>query len=386
MKVQELPIEAVVPYARNPRKPNGAIDKVAASIKEFGWRQPIVVDSENVIVAGHTRLLAAKQLGLVRVPVHVAKELTKAQAKAYRLMDNKSNEEAEWDAELLTLEFGDLGEMDFDLGLTGFSEEERRAAEAGEPGQGRTDPDESPECGDAAISMMGEKWLLGSHSVVCGNARDGEIRCDALVTDPPYGIDLDTDYTQMPNDKVASKRYDRVIGDAGPFDASAVRVDCKEQFWFGANYYRRTLSGSDLDGSWLVWDKRVEANDAVVGSAFELIWSKVPHKQDVMRFNWCGYRAHDPGERRTHPTQKPVALVMRIIERWAGDVIADPFLGSGTTLIACERLGRTCLGVEIEPLYVDIAIRRWQDFTGQEATLEGDGRTFAEVARERVGG
>jgi hypothetical protein len=198
VKVSEVAIAKVIPYARNPRKNAEAVAKVAASIKEFGWRQPIVVDEKGVIIAGHTRLLAAQRLGLAEVPVHVATGLSPAQVKAYRLMDNRSGQEAEWDENLLSLEFADLKEMKFDLDLTGFEQDEIAALFGGGT-DGLTDPDEVPETPEVPVTRPGDLIVLGNHRLLCGDATvatDVErllagVKPLLMVTDPPYGVEYD---------------------------------------------------------------------------------------------------------------------------------------------------------------------------------------------------
>jgi len=265
-----------------------------------------------------------------------------------------------------------------------------------EPKTGKTDPDDVPDLGEETNIKRGDLFALGDHRLMCGDstlAGDvarlmGEAKADAVLTDPPYGINLDTDYSKITGsaNSIAIKRGDRrvmantyrpVEGDTRPFDAtplSDIFASTAEQFWFGANYYRRTLPGDDLSGSWLVWDKRPSGwNDGgagiddVIGAGFELIWSRQKHQQRVLRQQWSGFTARNPGLERAHPTEKPVALLGDIIERWivAAGVVVDPFLGAGTTLIAAEQLGRRCYGMEIDPRYVAVAIKRWEDFTGK---------------------
>jgi ParB-like chromosome segregation protein Spo0J len=197
MIVTDMPVETLVPYARNPRNNAAAIDAVKASIAEFGFRQPIVVDEKMVVIVGHTRLEAAKALGLKTVPVHVAEGLTPAQAKAYRLMDNRSHENAEWDDELLRLEFGDLKLDDFDLALTGFASDELDRLLGAEQIEGLTDPDEAPPVPEKPVSKPGDLWILGDHRVLCGDSTvmtdverlmGGQL-ADMAVTDPPYNVD-----------------------------------------------------------------------------------------------------------------------------------------------------------------------------------------------------
>jgi len=229
-------------------------------------------------------------------------------------------------------------------------------------------------------SKLGEVYELGVHRLMCGDATEamgslftGEIGC--VLTDPPYGIDLDTDYRKMGTGSefsllkgVSSKQYRPVIGDNIAFDPTPFVdgfAEVREQFWFGADYYRRLLSSEDRDGSWLVWDKRSETSDAGFGSGFELIWSRQAHKRVLLRFFFFGAFGAEASN-RLHPTQKPTALLAEILTRWTpeGCVVADPFGGSGSTLIAAEKTGRTCLMTELDPLYCDVIRDRYEAFVG----------------------
>jgi len=402
LSVEWWPLERPIPYARNARVcPESAIAKVAGSIKEFGFKNPILVDGEGVIIAGHTRLLAAQRLGIKVVPVVVAADLSPAQVKAYRLADNRTAQETSWDYEMLEFEMADLEALDYDVSLTGFDAEELLDLKG--DAAGLIVEDEAPEPPDDPITKPGDLWLLGEHRVLCGDATDGGAMAllmdgktaGCVLTDPPYGMALDTNYAPLKgakgsllHGKATGKTYRPVIGDDAPFDAAPLCAffdGVGEQFWFGADYYRRTIPAPDEGGSWLVWDKRSEETDTVIGAGFELLWSKAKHKRDLLRFYWCGALGDAEARNRVHPTQKPSKLLAEILTRWspADCIVADPFLGSGTTLIAAEQTGRICYGMEIDPRYCDVAVLRWEAFTGAEATLEGDGRTFADVAEQR---
>lgn len=253
-----------------------------------------------------------------------------------------------------------------------------------EPQDGLTDPDDIPGVPEDAISKPGDLWILGDHRLLCGDCTKAEDvarvmggeKAGAIVADPPYGMCLDTDYSKMPKGSkaamvtVTGKVWEPIVGDDKPFNARAVLslIDPNEQFWFGADYYRRTLSDDDADGSWLVWDKRNAQTDVAIGSGFELCWSKQPHKRDLLRYYFNGALGSEAAN-RMHPAQKPTALLSEIIQRWTKDdhIIYDPFSGSGTIIIAAEQLNRKCYAIEIEPKYVDVAVKRWEQFTGKEA-------------------
>lgn len=404
MKVQTVPIGSVVPYARNPRRNQGAVAKVAASIREFGWRQPIVVDADMVVVAGHTRLLAAQQLGLKDVPVHVAENLTQNQIKAYRIADNRVHEEAEWDDELLALEIGDLRDAGMDLALTGFDDDELARLTI-EQTEGLTDPDEVPEPQAEAVSVLGDVWLLGRHRLVCGDCTTVEavdaalagVKPHLMVTDPPYGVEYDADW-----------RNKALRADGAPIGGRAVgqvlnddKADWREAW---------ALFPGDVAYIWHAGNMAHVVAESLLASSFQIraqiIWAKSQfvigrgdyhsHHEPCWYAVKKGKTGHYVGDRKQstlwqipkpqksetgHSTQKPVECMQRPIENNSspGQAVYEPFSGSGTTLIAAEMTGRACHAIELNPAYVDVAVRRWQEFTGQHAKLERTGETFAEV-------
>ena len=217
----------------------------------------------------------------------------------------------------------------------------------------------------------GQVWKLSKHRLYCGDCKNIQLTGDVIIADPPYGMNLDTDYSKLPSTKPeGNKTYDAVIGDDRPFDYQSIPLHCAEEFWFGADYYRKTIPDG---GSWLVWDKRVEEKfDAMFGSAFELIWSKVQHKREIIRWNNTLFSGQKEAQGKLHPTAKPTKVIEWIIDRYSnrGNTIIDPFAGSGTTIIACENLGRICQAIEIEPKYVAVALERWLEATGSVACLE----------------
>lgn len=418
-------IDKPISYARNARNiPERAVDKVAASLKEFGWRQPIVVDNAGVIICGHTRLLAAKKLGFDQVPVHIAANLTPAQVKAYRLMDNRSHEEAEWDFELLGPELEELRGLDFDLELTGFDSREIDDFLA--------DPDQDdranavPPVPDTAASKPGDLWLCGKHRVLCGDATaaDAVARlCSAIkpllmVTDPPYGIELDSEWRDRAGlngcgPAEASYMKHRTAGHTNTTISSDTRADWSEAFalvpslqvayvWHASKFTREVLDGLLRIGfvhhQQIIWDKgRTVLTRTHYWFQHEPCW--YVRKKNAPWFGKAGenstvWQAPSPkfimgGSKEAkfdHPTQKPLDLMRRPILNHTkrGHVVYDPFLGSGTTLMAAETTERVCYGIDIDPKYVDVAVLRWQQFTGREAILEGDGRTFEQVKAKRL--
>jgi DNA modification methylase len=387
--VIEWPLKRIKPYAGNPRKRSKhAVEKVASSIREFGWRQPIVVDEAGVILVGHTRRDAAESLGMKSAPVHVATGLSEQQKRAYRIADNRTNEETEWDEDLLSFELKGLD--GFDLSLTGFDEREWNAFLRAGPVDGE---DDVPEPGEA-VTKRGDVWELGVHRVLCGDATNGEdvgrLGCDALlmVTDPPYGVSYDPEWrvkaAQEGHLAYAASRIGLVVNDD--------RTDWSEAWvlFSGNVIYCWSPPGSNS----------IESAMALFRSGFEIrnqiIWSK-PHfpigrgdyhyrhepcwytVRKGQRSNWQGDRtqttiwevALDKNVEGGHSTQKPVELSRRPILNHTkpGDSVYDPFLGSGSTLIAAEITNRRCYGLEIEPRYCDVIRARWEKFTGRTATL-----------------
>ncbi|TKZ20795.1 DNA methylase [Shimia litoralis] len=400
MDVVELPLGQIIPYARNPRRNEQAIATVAASIKEFGWRQPIVVDEGHVVLAGHTRLAAAQQLGLDTAPVHVAKGLSEAQARAFRIMDNRSGENAEWDEGLLNLELADLLEAEFDLGLTGFSEDELTALmssleDDSGPQEGE---DEIPETPEDPVSRPGDLWVLGKHRLLCGDATvatDVERVLDGvtpllMVTDPPYGVEYDPGWR---NDTGAAKtkRTGKVLNDdrADWREAWALFPGDVAYVWHGALHATTVAESLETSGfnirSQIIW-----AKDRLVLSRGDYHWQHEPCLYAVKKSgkgHWAGDRKQttlwqiankDQDADTVHGTQKPVECMRRPIlnNSSPGQAIYEPFMGSGTTLIAAETTGRVCHGIELNPAYVDVAVKRWQQFTGQTATLQSSGQSF----------
>lgn len=409
MQVELIEIGRVVPYARNPRRNENAISKVAASIKEYGFRQPIVVDEEMVIIAGHTRLQAAQQLGLKKVPVHIATGLTKAQAKAYRLADNRTHEEAEWDDELLAIELGELDELGFSLDLTGFDAVELEELLGDVGGAGLTDDDAVPEAPKNPVSKEGDIWLLGDHRLICGDSTKaetlkalmGDELADMVFTDPPYNVD----YGQTMKDNVRGKprkiKNDNLGADFQQFlnDACTqmVRV-CKGALYIcmsSSELHTLFRAFTEAGGKWstfIIWGK----NHFTMGRAdyqrqYEPILYGWPEGN---KHFWCGARDQSdlwhydkPKTNDLHPTMKPVELVCRAVENSSKsrDVVLDSFGGSGTTMIACEKLKRQARLIELDPIFCDVIVKRWEEFTGNNAVLAGEEKTFSQISVERLG-
>ena len=385
MKVEMRALDTIKPYEKNAKKHDQTqIDNVAESIRQYGFVQPIVVDRDGVIVIGHCRALGAKKLGLKEVPCVCVDDLTPEQVNALRLVDNKSNE-SDWDFDLLADELPglDLDGFDFDWELPEIAEE--------------VIEDEAPEADEDAepIAKLGDIWQLGRHRLMCGDSTDKATvellmdgkKADMVLSDPPYGMFLDTDFSDIKGsmksigrkNHMQGNKYNKVIGDNEDFTPELITTFfenfgyCKEMFLFGADYFAEILPNKN-DGSWLVWDKRKESQADAIGSEFELCWSKSKHKRRMLRHDWFGFSSSQNGadaRNRVHPTQKPITLLADIIEQWGKDCVnvIDLYGGSGSTLIACEQLDRTCYMMELDPKYCDVIIKRWENFTGKKAVL-----------------
>ena len=388
LEIFEVDIEKVIPYAKNPRKNKEAVAKVSASIKEFGWRQPIVVDKDYVIIAGHTRLMAARSLALAKVPIHIASDLTKAQVKAYRIADNRVGEEAEWDHDLLKLELEDLGSMDIDLSLLGFDPNELDDLLLDTDGLPSEEDNQIPD-EVKSICKPGDIWLLGDHRICCGDATAREFyerllegkQVDMVLTDPPYNVNY-----QGKNDKGLTIQNDKMKdGDFRAF-LSKVYVNLFVSMKEGAPIY---VFHSDMEDH----NFKEALMDAGLKIAQCLIWKKNQKtfgrrdynwKHEPILYGWKEGAAHpwysdrcqtsivefdNPPTSAEHPTMKPVEMLTYFLGNSSkkGDLVWDSFLGSGSTLIACERIGRRCAGLEIDPHYCDVIIKRWEDLTGKKA-------------------
>lgn len=384
-KIQEINIKQIIPYDKNPRKNNDAVGPVAESIKEFGFKVPIVLDKNNVIIAGHTRFKAAKKLKMKTVPCIVADDLTEEQVKAFRLADNKVGEIAEWDTDLLHMELDDIFDIDMELfGFELIDDEEEGNAEVIED-----DYNEEPPAEPKA--KLGDIYQLGRHRLMCGDSTsvtdvekliDGN-KIDLVLTDPPYGIDIvkgnsvggdsQTHFGCVGGGKIVkTNKYIPIKGDdttkTAQMNYAIISQRSDNQIIFGGNYFTDFLPPR---ACWIVWDKENTGNFADV----ELAWTSFNKAAKLYKWLWNGLcRKGDrsiEGKTRVHPTQKPVGLIGEILKDFSKDneLVLDCFGGSGSTLIACEQLNRKCYMMEFEPHYIDVIIARWEQFTGEKAVL-----------------
>ena len=366
-KIDYLLVNTLIPYANNSRTHDDAqVAQIAASIKEFGFRNPILVDGVGII-AGHGRLLAARKLGLDKVPTIDCSDMTETQKKAYIIADNKLALNSGWDTNLLSLELVQLDADGFNLELLGFDSKELDELLAPEVVEGLTDEDAVPDVPDEPKTKLGDIYILGNHRLMCGDSTsitdveklmDG-IKPDLIHTDPPYGMNA------VSKSGVLSKNYKTdILGDDNPDIAKdafnliyGLYPDAK-QIWWGANYYCSVLPDSEC---WLVWDKNNGQSDQ---TDCELAWANF--RSVVRQFTQSSEKIN-----RVHPTQKPVSLMEWIIKRFnlSSKTIADYFGGSGSTLIAAEKNGLKGFIMEFDPKFCDVIVKRWEDFTGKQAVL-----------------
>jgi len=449
MKIEMINTDKIIPYSRNPRFNQQAIDKVASSIKEYGWKQPIVLDKDNVIIVGHTRLLAAQKLGIDEVPVHIAEDLTPQQVKAYRIADNRTAEFAEWDMDMLSVELEEVGEL-----FTGYDEMETEEI-LGRNNGNDEDPNDTPDVPNVedAVSVLGDVWLLGKHKVICGSSTEletyeqlmGDEIADMVWTDPPYNVAYESpaqrhrrengksvrgyggdisvasvDHAKIDNDDMSSEAFRAFLNDA---------FSCAAQFTkkggcaycaysekegttfreaFGNNYmYKQTLvwvknrcvfGRQDYNHSYepimygwkegaahywsgdycqtTVIDARENLNNMKKEELLELL-VMIAATSDVIDVD-------KPSKSDLHPTMKPVELVEKQITSSSkyGEIVLDPFGGSGSTLIAAEKSGRKARLIELKPQYVDVICKRYEQYSHDTAT-HVCGKSFNEMETER---
>lgn len=417
------PIDRLRPYPRNPRKNDAAIDRMCDSIRQFGFKIPCLVRSDGEIVDGHLRLKAALKLEIVEVPVILCDEWTPAQVKAFRLLVNRSVEWASWDEEALALELQEIQGMDFDVSLTGFDVHEIDTLLA-------LDDEEkanaAPPLPETPASRLGDLWLLGDHRVLCGDATSaeavarllGERKPRLMVTDPPYGIELDSEWRDRaglngcgPAEPSYMKK--RTAGHVETKISGDTRADWSDAFalvpsleaayvWHASKFTREVLDGLLRIGfehhQQIIWNKgRTVLTRTLYWFQHEPCW--FVRKKNAPWYGKAGenstiWESPSPKfimggadeDKYDHPTQKPIELMRRPILNHLrrGELVYEPFLGSGTTLAAAELTQRVCYGIELDPKYIDVIVQRWEQLTGKVATLDGDGGTFAQVRGARA--
>lgn len=401
-KVEKWPIERLIPYARNSRTHSDEqVAQIAASIREWGWTTPVLVDEAGMIIAGHGRIMAARKLGLAQVPVMVAEGWSEPQKRAYVLADNQLAMNAGWDMDLLKLEMQELQALDFDLDLLGFDEKALSNILAQE-NEGLTDPDATPEVPETPVTQPGDIWVLGKHRIACGSSTDAHtveallagVKPHLMVTDPPYGVEYDANWrneaVRSTGKAIGGRAVGKVLNDdkADWREAWALFPGDVAYVWHAGLYaatVAESLAACDLlPRSQIIWAKQQFA----IGRGdyhwqHEPCWYAVrkgkPGHYDGGRKQSTLWEIAKPQKSETgHSTQKPVECMKRPIENNSspGQAVYEPFSGSGTTIIAGEMTGRCVYAIELNPAYVDVAIKRWQDFTGQQAVLESTGEPF----------
>lgn len=410
-KVERRSVADLVPYARNARTHSPEqIGQIAASIREWGWTTPVLIDETGGIIAGHGRVLAAQKLGIKDVPAMTATGWTEAQKKAYVLADNKLALNAGWDDDLLRVELGELAALDFDMPLIGFSDDEL-ADFLNDPTEGLTDPDAIPEPPVNPVTVEGDVWVLGNHRIICGDSTSadvvakvlGPVKPHLMVTDPPYGVEYDPAWrgeAKTSDGKRVSlgvHAKGKVLNDdnADWSEAWALFPGDVAYVWHAGNMAHTVAESLISNGlnirAQIIWNKsNMVISRGDYHPKHEPCWYAV-RKGSVGHYvggrkQTTVWDIDKPQKSETgHGTQKPVECMKRPIENNSspGQAVYEPFSGSGTTIIAGEMTGRHIYAIELSPAYVDVAIKRWQDFTGKTATLDGDGRTFAAVSDAR---
>lgn len=452
MKIENWPLNKLIPYARTLRKHDKVIDKLAAAIREFGFRVPILAKSDGTIIDGHYRLKAAKAAGLETVPVICTDDLTDAQIKAFRISINRMSELSEWDHDLLKLELEDIIELDYDVSLTGLEEDLiKYLLNKIDPNTGLTDPDEIPDAEAPYTTKPGDLWQLGRHRLLCGDSTrqpDVELLMDGksahmVFTDPPYNVDYKggtKDALKIKNDNMKQEEFFDFLckvfsnmklacnpgasiyvcysdAEAINFRSALIKTGwlvkqtiiwVKNQFVLGRQDFHHRhepiLYGWEASAghSWYGGRNQSTIIEEMPGLEITRIddeyflnftngvmsvllkmpdYEVISVSDDAVSSVW---KINKPLKNKEHPTIKPVAIPTRCLNNSsrAGEYVLDLFLGSGTTLISCEQTGRTCFGMELDPKYADVIVNRWQNFTGRDAILSGDGRTFNQVKTE----
>lgn len=416
MQIELLQIEKLIPYANNARNNEKAVDKVAASIKEFGFRNPIIIDKNNEIIAGHTRLLAAKKLGLKEVPTIRADDLTAEQVKAFRIADNKTAEYSEWNFELLAQELEELKLADYDLSLTAFdlSECEKLLDLLKEVNNKNKDDDFDIELPEEPVTKRGDIWLLGKHRLMCGDAcSESDVAAlmredfaDMVFTDPPWNVNYGA--TEHPswkqrtilNDSMTTEEFKKFLDSAFKVMNKFSKPGCMTYIVMSAQEWGNLMLSLKENGyhwsSTIIWNKdRLVLSRKDYHTKYEPIWygwsdgsARLHPLTDRQQCDvWDIPR---PSVSELHPTTKPVELVVRAIKNSSNmkDIVLDLFGGSGTTLIACEETDRRCRMMELDEKYADVIVKRYIDKVGSDADVfvlrDGEKIRYADIKREQV--
>ena len=405
LAIAYMGVDGLIPYARNSRTHSAdQVAQIAASIKEFGFTNPVLIDEDGGIIAGHGRILAARKLRMDLVPTILLEGLTETQRRAYVIADNKLALNAGWDDDMLRVELESLRDADFDMTLLGFGDQELADMLAADEGtEGLTDPDDAPAVEDAVASKPGDVWVMGKHRVMCGDSTSadavitlcgGGSLVDMLITDPPYNVAYEgktADALTIQNDSMSDASFRTFLRDAFAAADAAMKPGAVFYIWH-ADIEGFNFRGACSDVKWkvrqcLIWKKSTlvmgrqdyhwKHEPCLYGwkSGAGHLWSSDRKQTTVLEFD-------KPSRNGEHPTMKPVELFayQLLNNTKGGDLVLDSFGGSGTTAIACEMHGRYARLMELDPRYVDVIVKRWQAFTGNKATLEATGQDFDEVA------
>jgi site-specific DNA-methyltransferase (adenine-specific) len=392
MKIQEIEIEKLIPYARNSRTHSDEqVAQIAASIKEFGWTNPILVDGEAGIIAGHGRLAAARKLGMKKIPVIELSHLSPTQKKALIIADNKLALNAGWDNDMLALEFEELEIEGFDLALTGFGEDERDALKPEQVTEGLTDEDAAPDVPIEPKTKLGDIYKLGNHRLMCGDSTsidhleklcDGQL-VDMWLTDPPYNVAYEgktKDALTIKNDAMGDDQFRQFLRDAYVAADAVMKSGAVFYIWH-ADSEGYNFRGAAHDAGWKVRQCLIWKKSTMVMGRQDYHWKHEPclygwkegagHLWSADRKQTTILEFDKPSRNGEHPTMKPVALFeyQMLNNTKGGDIVLDSFGGSGTTLIAAEKNGRYSRLMELDPKYCDVIVKRWEDFTGKKAEL-----------------
>ena len=397
MELIKKKVSELIPYINNSRTHSEEqITQIVSSIKEFGFTNPILIDKDNSIIAGHGRLQAVKRLGLEEVPCILISGLTKTQIKALIIADNQLALNAGWDLEKLSVKIEGLEDDKFDISLLGFDDKFLNALK--DEKKGLTEDDAVPDLKEISKSKLGDIWILGDHKLMCGDSTNPEDvtklfkeqKADLYLTDPPYNVNYEgktKDKLKIKNDKQDNDAFQLFLTDAFTNAFNCMKLGASFYIWHSDSeglYFRLALTSSNFKlRQTLIWAK----NSMVMGRQ-DYHWQHEPCLygwKDGSSHSWYSDRKQTtllnfdrPTASKLHPTMKPVELISYLINNSSkqGDLIFDSFLGSGTTIIACEKLQRSCYGLEFDPKYCDVIIQRWQQFTGKEATHEQSGKTY----------
>jgi len=409
IQIERWPIERLIPRANNPRTHSREqVARIAASIREFGFTNPILVGADDDIIAGHARLLAAEKLAMKEVPIIVLRHLSPAQRRALVIADNQlAISGAAWDEEMLRIELAILHEEDYNLDLVGFDDVElQRLLEREDTAEGLTDEDEVPDLTETPISAAGDLWILGDHKLLVGDATvDTDVAkltagdaVDLIFTDLPYNVDYEgytEDRLKIKNDRMTAEQFQRFLLAAFSSYRRIVKPGASMYVCHSSSWQREFQNAMESAGfetrCQIIWAKNTFAwgFGRYKFQHEPIFYCHVAGQKDA----WYGDKSQStlweekkPAANRIHPTAKPVELVERALinSSKAGDIVADLFGGSGSCLIGCERRGRKARLMEIDPKYADCIVHRWQQYTGKQAVLDGDGRTFDELSEERL--